>query len=176
MCSVPKCDLRHHDGESTVHSEPPSALEAQRTRNYMNRYFKNARALTSAAVMTALLGGCASASESTAPRADEPTLTKKAGKASLTVVSEAAPSDALTCGTSTGSKGELSDKLEAHGDATGTERSGARPCNAAELSIAADHCAQNHTGGYDPIANGYWPCEMTGCMVRGGYIVYSWAP
>lgn len=142
----------------------------------MNRYLKNARVLTSAALMTALLVGCASASESTSPRPDESSLSQKAGKSSLTVASEATTSDALTCGARTDSKGELEDKLEAKGDAAGNERAGARPCNAAELSIASDHCAQNHTGGYDPIVNGYWPCEMTGCMVRGGYIVYSWAP
>lgn len=141
----------------------------------MNRHIKIAQALTSAALMAAVLGGCASASESTSSRPDESSLIPKADKPSLTVASEAPTSDALTCGTRTETEGELSDALEAKGDAA-SERAGARPCNAAELAIASDHCAQNHTGGYDPIANGYWPCEMTGCMVRGGYIVYSWAP
>ncbi|MFO0665038.1 MAG: hypothetical protein U0174_13880 [Polyangiaceae bacterium] len=56
----------------------------------MNRHIKIAQALTSAALMAAVLGGCASASESTSSRPDESSLIPKADKPSLTVARPAA--------------------------------------------------------------------------------------
>ena len=143
----------------------------------MNRYLKSVIAITSMALVTELLVGCAPANESASVEPDAPSLTTSENKPALSLKGAVAPSDTLTCGAAEDSKDEFSDTATGAGNVSETDRAAAaRPCNRAELSIAADHCSMNHTGGYDPIANGYWPCEITGCMVRGNHIVYSWNP
>jgi hypothetical protein len=44
-----------------------------------------------------------------------------------------------------------------------------RPCTMSEGGTAGNHCRQYHAG-----PAGWMGCYVTSCVVRGGWIVYSW--